>query len=191
MQNIVDFLFEIGMLAKTPRSGFQFLGSGHQSVAEHLCRTAYVGYVLASLAGDADVGQTVLMCLFHDMAEGRTGDLNYVNQKYVHADERQVLEDMTQKLPFGHGMKAILDAYHQRDSKESLLAKDADNIEWLLSLREQADNGNARAEEWMRHAVKRLKTEEGKMLTMHILRTASDHWYADPDSTWWVDRNKR
>jgi hypothetical protein len=31
---IVDFLFEAGMLAKSPRSGFFFLGSGNQSIAE-------------------------------------------------------------------------------------------------------------------------------------------------------------
>jgi putative hydrolase of HD superfamily len=28
MSEIADFLFEVGMLKKTPRSGFQFLGSG-------------------------------------------------------------------------------------------------------------------------------------------------------------------
>jgi putative hydrolase of HD superfamily len=33
LEKIVDFLFEVGMLAKTPRSGFFFLGSGEQSVA--------------------------------------------------------------------------------------------------------------------------------------------------------------
>ena len=29
-KNIANFLFEAGMLAKTPRSGFHFLGSGKQ-----------------------------------------------------------------------------------------------------------------------------------------------------------------
>ncbi|MEQ8216458.1 MAG: phosphohydrolase, partial [Smithellaceae bacterium] len=30
MDNIADFLFEVGMLGKTPRSGYQFLGSGKE-----------------------------------------------------------------------------------------------------------------------------------------------------------------
>ncbi len=31
-----DYLHEVGMLNRTPRSGFQFLGSADQSVAEAL-----------------------------------------------------------------------------------------------------------------------------------------------------------
>jgi len=46
MESIADFLFETGMLAKTPRSGYQFLGSGRETVAEHILRTIYVGYTL-------------------------------------------------------------------------------------------------------------------------------------------------
>lgn len=190
MTNIVDFLFEIGILAKTPRSGFHFLGSGKQSVAEHLCRTAYVGYVLASLEGDVDKGLTVMMCLFHDISEGRTGDLNYVHQKYVQADEQQALQEMTKNLPFGEEIKTMLENYSKKESKESLLAKDADNIEWILSLKEQADLGNKRAEEWMGNAIKRLKTEVAQKLAETICNTSSDHWYADPKSVWWVERGR-
>lgn len=184
----VDFLFEVGILAKTPRSGFQFLGSGKQSVAEHLCRTAYVGYVLASMEGTASIEKTVMMCLFHDVAEARTSDLNYVHQKYVHADEKRALEDMFLDLPFGEHMRSVLETYVVRESREALLAKDADNIEWLLSLKEQADVGNRRAEDWIRHVVPRLKTKEGKKLAEDICQTTSDRWYADPGSHWWVDR---
>jgi len=36
MDSIADFLFEVGMLSRTPRSGYQFLGSGRESVAEHI-----------------------------------------------------------------------------------------------------------------------------------------------------------
>ena len=57
LTHLADFLFEAGMLRKTPRTGYQFLGSGGESVAEHSFRTAIVGYVLASMAG-ADVART-------------------------------------------------------------------------------------------------------------------------------------
>jgi putative hydrolase of HD superfamily len=43
MKDIANFLFEVGMLQKTPRSGFQFLGSGHESVAEHVFSTVFIG----------------------------------------------------------------------------------------------------------------------------------------------------
>lgn len=44
MESIADFLFEVGMLCKTPRSGYQFLGSGRESVAEHILRTVFIGF---------------------------------------------------------------------------------------------------------------------------------------------------
>ena len=57
------------MLKRTPRSGFQFLGSGAESVAEHSFRTAIIGYTLARLDGQADTGRVVQLCLFHDVPE--------------------------------------------------------------------------------------------------------------------------
>jgi len=38
MSQHAKFLYEVGMLQRTPRSGFAFLGSGKQSVAEHTYR---------------------------------------------------------------------------------------------------------------------------------------------------------
>ena len=84
---IADFLFEVGMLKRTPRSGFQFLGTGAETVAEHSLRVAVIGYVLAKMSGKFAPEKIVLMCLFHDLVEARTGDLNYVNKRYVKADE--------------------------------------------------------------------------------------------------------
>ena len=36
MENLADLLFEAKMLKEIPRSGFQFLGAGRESVAEHV-----------------------------------------------------------------------------------------------------------------------------------------------------------
>ena len=49
MKEIVNFLFEVGMLQKTPRSGFQFLGSGYESVADHILRTLFIAYAMCKL----------------------------------------------------------------------------------------------------------------------------------------------
>jgi len=54
VKDIVNFLFEVGMLQKTPRTGFQFLGSGCESVAEHVLRTIFIGYTLCKLEQDID-----------------------------------------------------------------------------------------------------------------------------------------
>jgi putative hydrolase of HD superfamily len=192
LKQTANFLFEVGILAKTPRSGFYFLGSGQQSVAEHTHRAVYVGFTLSMLAGDVDTSRVMQMCLMHDLAEGRTSDLNYVHQKYAHADEQKAIEDIATSVPFGARIKEILYEYEQRASKESLLAKDADQIELLLSLREESDTGNTRATTWIPALVKRLKTTEGQTLAQAILATPSDEWWfseKDKQDEWWVSRN--
>ena len=85
---------------RTPRTGFQFLGSGAESVAEHSFRTAIIGYTLARMDENVDTGKVVQMCLFHDVPEARIGDLNYVNKKYVKADEEKAVDDLARTLPF-------------------------------------------------------------------------------------------
>ena len=108
MDRIVEFLFEVGMLKRTPRSGWQFLDDGSESVAEHVYRTTMIAYVLARLDGTVDTDKVLRMALAHDLPEARTGDLNYVNQKYVTADEERAAHDMTRGLPFGGELEVLM-----------------------------------------------------------------------------------
>jgi putative hydrolases of HD superfamily len=189
---IVDFLFEAGMLARTPRSGFFFLGSGNQSIAEHTNRATYIGFALSKMAGDVNLSRVLEMCMFHDFAEARTSDLNYVHQKYVKSDEHKALGDLISTLSFGDHLGEIVKEYEERKTRESLLAKDADNLEFILSLKEQFDIGNEKAKTWILSAVKRLKTKEGKILGNKIIKTDSDRWwFNDKKNEWWVSRNKK
>ena len=189
---VVDFLFEAGILAKLPRNGFFFLGSGNQSIAEHLNRTTYIGFALAQMAGDVDISKVLQMCMFHDFAEARTSDLNYVQQKYTKADEGKALEDLIKTLPFGDKVNEIVEEYEERKTKESLITKDADILELILSLKEQNDIGNKRAETWIPAAIQRLKTKEGKILGGKIIKTDSDRWwFYDKEDEWWISRNKK
>lgn len=190
LKSAVNFLYEVGMLAQTPRSGFYFLGSGRQSTAEHLNRVTYIGFVLAFMEGNVDTEKILKMCLFHDLAEVRTSDLNYVHQKYVERHEDKAVQDLTSIVPFGADILAIITEYEERKTPESIIVKDADNLEWILSLKEQVDIGNARAESWLPSAIKRLKTKSAKKLAEGIMQTNSDEWWFDRDSPWWVDRNK-
>ncbi len=189
LPGLADFLFEVGILAKTPRSFTFLLGSGQQSVAEHINRMSYVGLVLATMNGEADVGKVIEMCLLHDLAEARTSDLNYVYQKYVESNEEKVISEIADSVSFGKRMLAVLREYKQRETIEAKLAKDADNIEFILSLKEQIDTGNTRAETWMPPALKRLKTSEGQRLAEVIVKTSSDDWwFGNKDDDWWINR---
>jgi putative hydrolases of HD superfamily len=176
-KNIVNFLFEVGILSKTPRSGFFFLGTGKQSVAEHINRVVFMGYTLALMEGDVDTGKVLKMCLLHDIAEGRVSDLNYVHQKYVEKKEDEAVKDLAATLPFGDDIKLIIHEYEERKSKESIVAKDADNLEWIFSLKEQYDTGNIRAERWIASAIRRLKTESARKIAEEMQSTDSNEWW--------------
>jgi len=174
------------MLKRTPRTGFQFLGSGTESVAEHIFRTAMIGYSLAQLDGQVDAGRVVLMCLFHDVPEARTGDLNYVNKKYVRADEGKAVEDLARTLPFGDDYRALHAEFTEKRTREALLAHDADQLEMILALKEHKDLGNRYADEWYPFSVQRLQTGVARSLAETIWTTDSSRWWFDGDSDWWV-----
>ncbi len=192
LRRISNFLFEVGILAKTPRSFSSFLGSGSQSVAEHINRTAFIGFVLSHMTNKANTDRIISMCLFHDITEARISDLNYVHQKYNERLEAAALKDLTDSMPYGNFIKKIIEEYEERKTLESKLAKDADNLELLLTLKEQADAGNKRALTWIPPLIKRLATKEGKKLASSIMKTNSDEWwYGDKKDSWWVNRNDK
>jgi putative hydrolase of HD superfamily len=186
MKNIANFLFEAGMLKRTPRTGFQFLGSGAESVAEHIFRAVYIGFTLGRLSGDVDTDKVIKMCLFHDLPEARTGDLNYVNKKYVKANSEKAVEDLAGTVPFGGEIRDLVLEFEKGESIEARLAHDADQLELILALKEYKDLGNKYADEWLDFAIKRLKTDIAKELSKSILETDSSLWWFSDKSDWWI-----
>jgi putative hydrolases of HD superfamily len=184
-KGIVNFFFELGMLKRTPRSGFQFLRSGRESVAEHSYRMSLIGYTMARLTPDADPFKLLCMCLFHDVPEARTGDLNYVNKQYVKVHEQEAIDDLAKTLPFGEEFKMLLAEYRAQESLEARLAHDADQLDLILELKEQNDLGNVYANQWIHFARKRLKTDLGKTLAGQILVTDSTDWWFEGHDHWW------
>lgn len=189
MTRLADFLFEVGMLRKTPRTGYQFLGTGSESVADHSYRVAVLGYVLADMAG-ADMARTVFMCLFHDLHEARTGDFNYVNRIY----NRSYRDRSLRHTLAGTGLEdKIFPHWEELEGCETLeaqLAQDADQLDFILNLKEEQDMGNPYAGKWLESALKRLRTEEGQKLADKIAET--DHkewWYLGPPQSWWENKN--
>lgn len=187
MKNIVNFLFEIGILKKTPRSGFQFLGTGNESVAEHSFRAAVIAYLLAKNEPKADMQKVVLMSLFHDFPEARTGDHNYVNKRYVTVNEDKAVNDLARKLPFGKDIVSLIDEFNSRETLEAQLSQDADQLDFILELKRQQDLGNISAAEWLKYSAKRLITDFAKSLADEIVTTDSSDWWFEKKEELWVN----
>lgn len=191
MESIADFLFEVGMLCKTPRSGYQFLGSGRESVAEHVLRTVFIGYALCKLNPALDELRVLKMCVLHDLPEARTGDMNYVNKKYVKVDEEKAVRELTESLFFGDDIRQAITEFNAKETMEAQIARDADQIALILQLKEYGDLGNKYSDEWIEYALQRLSTEEGKTLAARIIQTDSSHWWFKDKSDWWINGTSR
>ncbi|MDQ5985531.1 MAG: hypothetical protein CSYNP_01242 [Syntrophus sp. SKADARSKE-3] len=187
MENVANFLFEVGMLQKTPRTGFQFLGSGSESVAEHILRTIFIGYTLCKLDPEADEHRTMKMCLFHDLPEARTGDMNYVNKKYVTVHEDKAVKELTETLSFGNDIEMIIEEFNEKKTKEAMIARDADQLALILQLKEYGDLGNKYSKDWISFAMKRLCTDNAKKVAKEIINTDSSQWWFKDKSDWWIN----
>jgi len=187
MRNMVNFLFEIGILKKTPRSGYQFLGTGKESVAEHSFRVAVIAYLLAKNEPKADMQKVVLMSLFHDFHEARTGDHNYVNKRYVTLNENKAVNDLARKLSFGQEIVSLIDEFNSRETLEAQLSQDADQLDFILELKRQQDLGNISAAEWLKYSLKRLITDFAIKLADEIVTTDSSDWWFKKKEELWVN----
>lgn len=178
IQAVVNFIFEASILQNMQRSGNVFLGSGNQTVGSHIFRTILIGYLLSKMTSGVNVEKVMLMCLFHDIEESRTGDLNYLQQRYVASDDKMALKNAVDNLPAKDDILETVKEYEELKTIEAKLAKDADTLELLFYLKEELDKGNLQAENWIEHAQKRLITENAKKLLPVLKNTKYyDWWY--------------
>ncbi len=188
---IANFVYETGIHSKTPRSGLWFLGSGDQSVAEHLFHTAMIAYALAHLEPKANKEKVVLMALFHDLGEGRTSDHNYIHQRYGRLAEAEAVADISKNIPFGKEVLGLFTEEQKQKTLEAKLVKDADNLEWITTLRVEEEKGNIKAKRWISSAIKRLKTAHGKKIGKFLMTTHPDAWWFSAKDPWFVDRKQK
>jgi putative hydrolases of HD superfamily len=177
MKRIAEFMLEACFLKHLPRSGYQYLGAGRESVAEHVYAATMIAFVLAQMTPKADTQRLMTMCLFHDLPEARVGDLNYVQKRYVTADEEKALEDTLKDLPFRQSISEVIDEYNACETLESKLAHDADQLALIIDLKHIKDIGHQTPDTWLPHVAKRLKTDIGIQLADAVLSESWDGWW--------------
>lgn len=177
MKSIVNLLFEARILKTLPRSGYQFLGAGKESVAEHSFLITFIAYVLGRMVPEADGDRLLAMCLVHDLPEARIGDQNSVNKLYVRPDEDRAVRDMTANLPFGDDLAGLIAEFNAAETLEARLAKDADQLALIIDLKALRDVGYRPPDDWLPPVMERLRTDPGKRLAETILQTPWDAWW--------------
>jgi putative hydrolase of HD superfamily len=177
MKDIANLLFEAAHLKRTPRSGFNFLGAGKESVAEHTFCTLFIAWVMAKMDTRVDALRLMSMCLVHDLPESRMGDLNYVQKQYVTADETAALDHVGASTSLGPDISDLVQEFNKAETLEARLAKDADQISLVIELKTLADIGFKPPHKWLPMVRKRLQTETGKQIAETIAQTDWDTWW--------------
>jgi putative hydrolase of HD superfamily len=186
-RKIVNFFYEVGTMRRLPRIHRQTLlvDDVTDTIASHSYRVAIIGWHLAKLE-KVDPYKVVMMCLLHDVGEARTGDHNWVHKRYIKIFDEEVLKEQLGTLPHPE-IYDIAAEYHERKSKESKVAKQADILDQLLLLREYEWQGIKEAPDWYKgrpqdgvnNKMNELTFESSKKLGKEILTTAPSKWWAN------------
>jgi putative hydrolase of HD superfamily len=181
MREIVNFLFEVGNLKNVDRSGWWLFGNKDpESVAEHSFRCTILGYILAKLE-NVDSHKVIMMCLFHDVHEARTNDLHKIAQKYINLEEAgdKVAGEQLEPLKglIGKEIEGALGELVSQESKESVVAKDADILECAMQAREYQVQGYDAAVDWLERANDRLKCKSSKKLLSILKQSDPNEWW--------------
>jgi putative hydrolase of HD superfamily len=169
-----NFLFEACALKRLKRTGWQILGGGNQeSIAEHSYIVAVISFVLVKEL-NANLEKALVMALFHDFSEGRTGDVYKLADLYITVDEKKADNDA-----FSHDIRLnnIINEYKEKKSIESQIVHDADNLALILELKALMENGNCNAKEWFEANKDRLELKESKQLFEEIRNSDTQNWW--------------
>lgn len=182
IQKLVSFFFEIGTLRKIPRSHQQILLCQDLSdnVASHSFRVALIGYFLAKNL-NADANKVMKMCFLHDLEEARTGDQNWIYRKYIKSFENEVRKEQLEGIDIAEELKNLSKEFDERKSPESKIAKDADILAQILSLREYEWQGSKEAKKWLSRDedinYNKLSTDLAKKIAIEIRTQEPGIWW--------------
>lgn len=181
MTSDIKFLFEMGNIRFIDRMWRRFFNKNFANLAEHHFRMFWIAMIIAANEKNVDTGKIAKMVLVHDIAESRAGDVDYLARQYVERNEKLAIEDMLAGTTIEKEFYALWDEYEKRESIESKIVKDADNLDVDFELSEQASGGSPLRALWSdnRHFVakEKLYTKTAKNI-FEQLESANPHdWH--------------
>ncbi len=181
-KKIINFFFELNQLKREENTGFKLVGVNHpDSVAEHITRATQIAYVLAVLEGDVNSERAAIIVLFHDNGKTRIGDQNKIAARYLFKQEAEELTfiDQIEEMDMGVENK-LLDYYREwqeRNTKEGVVARDADWLEQAFQAKEYLDQGYTEARVIMNNVGEALETDSAKKMFNQLDKKKFTDWW--------------
>jgi putative hydrolase of HD superfamily len=133
----IEFFYEIGQLRLINRMWQRFFHSKVANIAEHILRVAWIALAIAKKERVGDEGKILKMALVHNIAESRTGEVDYVSRQYAELKKELAIKDILNDTILEEDLFEIWKEYGERKTIESKIVKDADNLDVNLELKEQ------------------------------------------------------
>ena len=183
VKKILYMIQQSGSLMLMPRSHKRSLGTTFDTVASHSHHVSIIAYCLARMEGlsNEKAMKALTMGAFHDLAEARTGDMDFVAKHYCDPDEKKAVEDQFSGFDFGRDLERLIKEFEDRDSLESKCAKDADSLEQLYQEWVLMWQGNKLAQKWYevdyKDRVPNLRTESAKKIAYEMKESHPQEWW--------------
>lgn len=185
-KRILYLIQQAGSLLRMPRSHNRSLGTSSDTIASHSHHVSVIAYCLCRMEklSHEKAMEAVSMAVFHDLAEARTGDLDFIAKNYNREDEEKAIGDQFKNIEFGQDLEKLIKEYNEKETLVSKCVKDADSLaqiyqEWVLSWQ-----GNKLAEQWFKgdfvERVPNLYTKSAKKLAYSFKESNPNEW-------WWIE----
>lgn len=177
----VDFLFEMGNIRHINRMWHRFLGHDFADLADHHFRMFWIAMTIAAHEKNVDTGKLAKMVMVHDIAESRAGDVDYLARQYVERNEQLAIQDMLAETAIEQEFYELWQEYEKRESIESKIAKDADNLDVDFELTEHAAKGGQLREQWQANrqfvSKEKLYTQTAKTIFEQVIMANPHNWH--------------
>lgn len=179
---ITNFFFELNQLKRERNTGFQLAGvDDPDSVAEHAMRSAQMAYVLAVLEQDGNPERSAIIALFHNNGKTRIGDQNKVAARYLFKQEAEEFTFVDQIEGMDDNVENKLLEYHREwqewETKEGMIARDADWLEQAFQAKEFFDLGYTSAKQIMDNVGEAVETDSAKKIYSQMKKKRFTDWW--------------
>jgi putative hydrolase of HD superfamily len=181
LKNDINFLFEMGNIRLIDRMWRRFHTTSFANLADHHFRVFWIAMTIAAHEENVDTGKVAKLAMVHDIAESRAGDVDYLARQYVERNEELAIQDMLKGTALEKEFYDLWQEYEARESLESKIVKDADNLDVDFELAEQASDGNALQELWKDNrsfvSKSKLYTATAKELFDQLVTANPHDWH--------------
>jgi 5'-deoxynucleotidase YfbR-like HD superfamily hydrolase len=185
LKQMTDLVYEASVVKRLARTGWQIFGDNSEGVGEHSFITAVIAYFLAREISEksaspersrrVNMESVLLMSIFHDFHEGRTGELDKIAKFYTTRYERKANIDIFREND--PALLKLLDEYEDKESLEAKIVYEANVIAFSVEVKLLLEKGNTHAKEWLDANNKRLRLPESIALAKSLAATDSHNWW--------------